>query len=174
MRYRIAGVQEESIINGWGIRYVIFVQGCPHRCGGCHNPGTWDYEGGDLVSFDDLIGCIRRNTLLDGVTFSGGEPFVYASKLAYLAQEIKKIGLNVITYTGYTFEVLYSGANVKNGWMSLLESSDYLIDGRFEIAQKVLDLDFRGSSNQRILDLRASLESGKAVEYTGHRYFFKY
>lgn len=163
MKLKIAGTVNDSIVDGPGIRFTIFTQGCPHRCEGCHNPQTHDFNGGSMVDTEDLFQKIKSNPLLDGVTFSGGEPFCQAQALAVLGREIKKIGLNVITYTGYSFEELYENRR-QNGWGELLDTTDYLIDGRFILDEKDWQIKFRGSRNQRYLDCRASLEAGKAVE----------
>ena len=163
MKIRIAGTVNDSIVDGVGIRFTIFTQGCPHHCKGCHNPETHDFNGGYDVDSAELLEKIKDNPLLDGVTFSGGEPFMQADGLADLAVEIKKLGLNIITYTGFTFEELYENRD-KNGWGRLLEMSDYLIDGKFEIDKKDWEIKFRGSSNQRYLDCAASLAQGRAVE----------
>ncbi|MBE6862121.1 MAG: anaerobic ribonucleoside-triphosphate reductase activating protein [Ruminococcus sp.] len=163
MKLRIAGTVNDSIVDGPGIRFTIFTQGCPHRCEGCHNPQTHDFEGGSIVDTDELWKKTEANPLLDGVTFSGGEPFCQAEALAELGRKIQAAGLNVITYTGYEFEQLYENRE-KNGWGELLAVTDILIDGRFELDKKDWNIKFRGSSNQRYLDCKASLESGKAVE----------
>lgn len=163
MELKIAGIVNDSIVDGPGIRFTIFTQGCPHRCEGCHNPQTHDFDGGEIVDTEELLKKIKGNPLLDGVTFSGGEPFCQAQALAALGREIKKIGLNVITYTGYSFEELYEN-RYRNGWIELLKITDYLIDGRFILAEKDWHIKFRGSRNQRYLDCGASLETGKAVE----------
>ena len=104
MKLRIAGTVNDSIVDGPGIRFTIFTQGCPHHCEGCHNPQTHDFNGGEIVEADEIIEKIKKNPLLDGVTFSGGEPFCQAETLADIGKEIKSLGLNVITYTGYTFD----------------------------------------------------------------------
>ena len=163
MKLRIAGTVNDSIVDGTGIRFTIFTQGCPHHCRGCHNPETHDFNGGKVIDTAELLEKIKGNPLLDGVTFSGGEPFMQADALADLAVEIKKLGLNIITYTGFTFEELFENRD-KNGWGRLLEMSDYLIDGKFEIDKKDWEIKFRGSSNQRYLDCRKSLAEGRAVE----------
>ena len=163
MELKIAGTVNDSIVDGPGIRFTIFTQGCPHRCEGCHNPQTHDFDGGSLVDTGELLQRIKSNPLLDGVTFSGGEPFCQAKALAELGREIKKTGLNIITYTGYSFEELYENRH-QNGWSELLDTTDYLIDGRFILAEKDWHIKFRGSRNQRYLDCHASLDAGKAVE----------
>lgn len=163
MELRIAGTANDSIVDGPGIRFTVFTQGCPHHCEGCHNPQTHDFSGGEVVDTDELLEKIKANPLLDGVTFSGGEPFCQAQALASLGSEIKKLGLDIVTYTGYDFEELYENRD-KNGWGELLAVTDFLIDGRFELAKKDWTSRFRGSSNQRYLDCQASLSSGKSVE----------
>ena len=163
MKLRIAGTVNDSIVDGEGIRFTIFVQGCPHHCEGCQNPQTHDFNSGTLADTDDLIKKIKENPLLDGVTFSGGEPFCQARILADMGRKIKSMGLDIVTYTGYTFEELYADKN-KNGWGELLSVTDYLVDGKFILALKSYDIKFRGSTNQRYLDCQKSLESGKPVE----------
>ncbi len=167
MELRIAGLVNESIVDGPGLRYAVFTQGCPHGCEGCHNPQTHSFEGGSLADTDDIFKDILKDPLLDGVTFSGGEPFCQCAPLADLARKIhSKGGMNVISYTGYTFEYLISHADEKNGFMQLLENCDYIIDGRFELDKRSLELKFRGSGNQRFIDVKRSLESKKAVALT--------
>lgn len=164
MELRIAGIENDSIVDGPGVRLTVFVQGCPHRCPGCHNPQTHDFEGGTVTDTDILLQKILENPLLDGVTFSGGEPFCQAPALAALGKEIRSAGLNLITYTGYTYEELTKNATPENGYQALLDVSDYLVDGPFLEAQKSYLLHFRGSSNQRFLDLAATRASGVPTE----------
>jgi len=163
MELRIAGTVNDSIVDGPGIRFTIFTQGCPHNCKGCHNPQTHDFNGGTVVDTDELLAKISGNPLLDGVTFSGGEPFCQAEALSFIGRQIKELGLNIVTYTGYTFEQLWKG-HEENGWQKLLEETDILIDGPFILEQKNWEIHFRGSTNQRCLDCQASLREGKAVE----------
>lgn len=163
MDLKIAGTVNDSIVDGPGMRFTIFTQGCPHHCEGCHNPQTHDFSGGKLADTDQLLMKIRENPLLDGVTFSGGEPFCQAEALAEMGAEIKKMGLTIITYTGYDFEELYEKRS-QNSWGKLLEVTDILIDGKFILAKKDWNIRFRGSSNQRYIDCQASLKAGKAVE----------
>lgn len=138
MKLRIAGTVNDSIVDGPGIRFTIFTQGCPHHCEGCHNPQTHDFNGGEIVEADEIIEKIKKNPLLDGVTFSGGEPFCQAETLADIGKEIKSLGLNVITYTGYTFDEIYENRD-KNHWNELLSVTDFLIDGKFILQQKGLE-----------------------------------
>ncbi len=160
---KIAGINKESIVDGPGIRLVVYTQGCKHNCVGCHNPETHTFKGGQLVSIDEILDSIKENPLIDGVTFSGGEPFEQAEKIAILGEKIKKLGLNVVTYTGYTYEEIIDKVDIKPGWNKLLYITDILIDGKFDIDKKSMQLKFRGSSNQRIINVKKTLESGKIV-----------
>lgn len=161
---RIAGTVNDSIVDGPGIRFAIFTQGCPHHCVGCHNPHTHDFEAGELVALESLLDKIKSNPLLDGVTYSGGEPFCQAEQLYNLGVEIKKLGMNIVTYTGYTFEYLTEHANSQNFYKELLSVTDYLVDGPFELDKRDILLKFKGSSNQRIINVRKSLTEKKVVE----------
>lgn len=171
-KLRVSGIIEESIVDGPGIRFVIFSQGCHHNCAGCHNPTTHDLNGGYDITIDDIIAKIQKNPLLSGVTFSGGEPFLQAEAFSKLAEKVHSLGLNVVTYTGYTMEqfLSYSAGNYvdkhlkDNYWKNLLENTDILIDGPFILEKKSLLIKFRGSSNQRIIDPKKSLELNKIVE----------
>lgn len=163
MILKISGIANDSIVDGPGIRFTVFTQGCPHHCEGCHNPQTHNPDGGEDRDTADLLEKIKANPLLDGVTFSGGEPFMQSEILAYFGREIKSLGLNIVTYTGFTFEELYCNRD-KNGWGELLEVTDYLVDGPFILEKKDWKIKFRGSSNQRYIDCQASLAAGRAVE----------
>lgn len=167
---RIAGIEEESIVDGPGIRLVVFTQGCSHKCKGCHNPKTHNYAGGYDMDINDIINMVKSNPLLDGITISGGEPFEQALYASQLAKKVKELGLNVITYTGYTFEEIMSNLINNDGYRELLLETDILIDGRFEITQRDLTLPFRGSSNQRIIDVKNSIISKEIVLYRGENY----
>ncbi len=158
---QIAGIVKESIVDGPGFRFVVFTQGCKHHCPGCHNPNTHSFEGGTSISVDSLFEQIGKNPLLDGITLSGGEPFEQAEACAELASRAHKAGLTVMTYTGYTFEVIRDGS--RDGWKSLLEETDILVDGPFELDKKNLLLKFRGSENQRIIDVKKSLANKTVV-----------
>jgi anaerobic ribonucleoside-triphosphate reductase activating protein len=148
---RIAGIEPESVVDGEGIRYVVFVQGCPHRCPGCHNPETHPFDGGRVADIEDLFAEICENPLLKGVTFSGGEPFCQPKPLAELARRVHGIGLDVTTYTGYLYEDLL---NMQDPDVAdLLAQTDTLIDGPFIPEERDLTLSFRGSRNQRIIKL---------------------
>ena len=152
---RLAGMEEESIVDGPGLRFVVFVQGCPHHCPGCHNPQTHDFAGGTTVSAADILARFDEDPLLAGMTLSGGEPFCQAAPLCGLAAGVRARGKNVVTYSGYTLEQLEAMARTDPDVRRLLELTDLLVDGPFIEAQRDLDLLFRGSANQRLLDLRA-------------------
>ncbi|MBQ9932138.1 MAG: radical SAM protein [Firmicutes bacterium] len=132
---------------------MIVVQGCPHRCEGCHNPQTHDFSGGNEVSAETILSEIKSDPLLSGVTFSGGEPFCQAEALAELAKEIHALGLDLMVYSGWTLEQLQEKAKKEEGVKALLEQTDILVDGPFILAERDLELDFRGSRNQRVLYL---------------------
>ena len=161
---RIAGIVNESIVDGPGIRLVVFTQGCNHHCSGCHNPHTHSFEGGTLVDVNDIIKRVKSNPLLDGITLSGGEPFEQAEALSELVQKVKSMGHNIMTYTGYTFEYILQNKDKLKGWDKLIKETDILVDGRFEIGKKSMVLKFRGSKNQRIIDVKDSLASNSIVE----------
>lgn len=161
---RIAGIIRESIVDGPGIRFVVFSQGCTHKCKGCHNPETHDVKSGYEISINRILEEIKKDPLISGVTFSGGDPFLQAKEFSDLAKKIHKLGLNIITYTGYTIEQLVNGFNEHTYWKELLLHTDTLIDGPFILEKKSLMLRFRGSENQRIIDPQKSIEKGYAVE----------
>ena len=160
---RLAGVVRESIVDGPGLRFTVFCQGCPHGCEGCHNPATHDFEGGYDCEISKIIAAVDENPLLDGVTFSGGEPMCQPEAFTVLAEELKKRNLNIMVYTGYTYEELLRLAETRPAVGKLLKLTDYLVDGRFILAQRDLTLPFRGSTNQRILDMKQTLAAGKPV-----------
>ena len=159
---RISGIVEESIVDGPGIRLVVFTQGCKHNCKDCHNRHTHDFDGGYDIVIDDIIDLVKANPLLDGITLSGGDPFEQVLACNNLAIKVKELGLNVITYTGYTFEQIMKNIEHKE----LLLNTDILIDGKFEISNKDLTLPFRGSKNQRIIDVKKSIYNN-TIELVG-------
>lgn len=160
MNIRVAGIVNDSIVDGPGLRLTVFTQGCPHHCLGCHNPQSHDFDGGEICDTDLILQVVRDNILLDGITLSGGEPFVQAEACAAIAKGAHELGLNVWCYSGYTFEKLLTGGAEK---LELLKNIDILVDGPFMIAQKTMNARFRGSSNQRIVDVPASLRAGKTI-----------
>ncbi len=159
VQLRVAGVIEESIVDGPGLRFVLFLQGCPIHCPGCQNPQTWDPDGGTPVAADKVLARILADPLIHGVTFSGGEPFEQAEALLPLACALKERGYDLLAFTGYTLEALLKRPSCR----ALLEKLDLLVDGPFLEAEKSLDLRFRGSRNQRIINMPATRENGWAV-----------
>ena len=164
MKIRISGTVNDSIVDGPGLRFTIFTQGCPHHCEGCHNPQTHSFDGGYDTDTDEILNKILENPLLDGVTFSGGEPFCQAKPLFELGKKIKENNLSIIIYTGYTFEYLLKNASSENYYYELLSIGDYLIDGKFEKDKQSYLLNFKGSSNQKILDLKHSMDKKMPIE----------
>ncbi len=160
---RIAGTQRDSIVDGPGIRYVIFTQGCPHHCAGCHNPQTHDFEGGEVADVEAILKEIFENRLVGGVTFSGGEPFCQADALVPIAEMLKARGKHLMIYTGYLLEELQKMPN--EGVQKLLELADILVDGPFVLAQRNLTLPYRGSENQRVIDMVQTRATGEVVFY---------
>ena len=160
---RIAGVVKESIVDGPGIRYVVFAQGCPHNCEGCHNETALDFEGGYECELQIIEIDIARNPLLSGVTFSGGEPFSQPEAFFELATRLKKKDLDIMIYTGYTYEELIELSKENGAINGLLALTDTLVDGRFILAERDLSLKFKGSSNQRYIDMNATRARGTLV-----------
>lgn len=156
---RIAGVIHESIVDGPGVRFVVFAQGCIHGCPGCHNPETWDPAGGEEWSVRELFKVIRRSPAkVKGLTLSGGEPFLQARQMADLASLAHQRGLDVVTYTGYVYEDLMEMADTDTDIASLLEETDILVDGPYVEALKDISLRFRGSANQRVIEFHRSAQ----------------
>jgi len=155
-KIRVAGLTDDSIVDGKGFRFVIFTQGCLHHCKGCHNPETWDMNGGTLMDIDEIKEKIARNGLLDGITFSGGDPFYQSDACANLAKWAKERGLNIWAYTGFLYEELLKMPEVKD----FLDLVDVLVDGPFILEEKSLLLNFRGSKNQRVIDLNETKKTG--------------
>lgn len=162
-KLRIAGTVNDSIVDGPGIRYTIFTQGCPHHCLGCHNPQTHDFAGGQDADVEKILDEIFKNPILSGVTFSGGEPFCQAEALVPIAEAIKEKGKHLMIYTGYLLEHLQKMESA--GVQRLLELADVIVDGPFILAEKNLTLSYRGSENQRVIDMVKTRKSGEVVLY---------
>jgi len=159
---RLSGITPESFVDGPGLRYVIFTQGCPHQCPHCQNPETWDKDGGKEYSVRQVNRLLKQQKKTkQGVTFSGGEPFLQAVELAEVAQAAHQIGWDVVTYTGFTYEELIEDAN--EGVKALLYATDLLIDGKYIHALRDIGLKFRGSSNQRLIDAVQTRKKGRVV-----------
>lgn len=150
---RVQAVVAESIVDGPGVRFVVFTQGCPHGCPACHSPQTHDPAGGYETTADELIATLARdageNPLLTGVTISGGEPFLHAAELLPFARAVRARGLDLWIYTGYTLEELLARGDA--GELALLAEADALVDGRFDASRRTLERPFVGSANQRIV-----------------------
>jgi anaerobic ribonucleoside-triphosphate reductase activating protein len=159
---RLSGITQESLVDGPGLRYVIFTQGCPHECPRCQNPETWDISAGKEFSVKQVIRLLKQQKKTKrGLTFSGGEPFLQAAELAEVAQAARETGWDVVTYTGFTYEELIADNN--DGVKALLSASDILIDGKYIHELRNTKLQFRGSSNQRIIDVSATQKKGRIV-----------
>lgn len=165
MEIRIAGTVEDSIVDGPGLRFVVFTQGCPHHCDGCHNPETHDFAGGKVTTTDALFEQCMENPLCSGVTFSGGEPFCQAEALYELGSRFKSAGKHLMCYSGWTFEELLAKAQREESVGKLLSIADVLVDGKFDISKRSLSLQYRGSSNQRLINVQESLKTGTTVVY---------
>ena len=159
---KIAGTVNDSVVDGEGYRFTIFTQGCPHNCIGCHNPQTHDFDGGHVEDTDDILETVLDNPLLQGVTFSGGEPFCQPEPLADLARKLHQHGLDVWSYTGYTIEQLLKGTPQQ---VELLKELDVLVDGPYQEWKRDISLSFRGSSNQRVIDVQKTLKEDHIVLY---------
>ena len=162
MKIRLAAdLQTDSIVDGLGIRTVIWTQGCSHNCAYCHNPSTHDFNGGELVELDDVLDALEDLSGQDGITLSGGDPFFQSKQCAELAKKARELGMNVWAYTGFMYEDLIKSN--KKEVLEFLFQIDVLIDGKFEINKKSLDCPFRGSYNQRIIDVKKSLENKELI-----------
>lgn len=158
MLIRVAGIQQDSIVDGKGLRFVVFTQGCPHRCRGCHNPETHTLCGGEMMEVKGIIARMDANPLCDGLTLSGGEPFLQPFACAEIAKAARARGMNVWCYTGYTLQELEEYVPYAE---VLLRKVDVLVDGRYAQELRSLNLDYRGSSNQRVIDMNAYRSTGK-------------
>ena len=172
MQIRLAApIQIDSVVDGEGIRAVIWAQGCPHNCLGCHNPGTHDFKGGYLEDVETLKKEIDSLEGQDGITFSGGDPLMQIDACLELAKHSKKRGLNVWCYTGFTFEQLLIMSKTNNALVELLNNIDVLVDGKFDLAKKSFEAPFRGSTNQRVLDCKESIKQQIPIEIEEYIYY---
>lgn len=173
-RIRIYGLVPDSIVDGPGLRYSIFVQGCAHNCKGCHNPESQPFDGGTMMEIGDICEDILGNKLISGVTFSGGEPFDQPEACAKIAEHLKAGGKDIWAYTGYLFEDLLartarlgrSESDSGNSILEFLKNIDVLVDGPFVDSLHSYDLKWRGSSNQRLIDVPKTLKEGRVVEWS--------
>lgn len=160
MKIRLASpITIDSVVDGKGLRTVIWCQGCPHNCEGCHNPDTQNFSAGFEQEVDELVASILKVQLQSGVTFSGGEPMMQPASCAAVAEQLKAKGVNIWCYTGFTFEEVIK----KPDCVEFLQYIDVLIDGKFDLALKSYDLVFKGSANQRVIDVQESLRQGSIV-----------
>ncbi|MBB3172116.1 anaerobic ribonucleoside-triphosphate reductase activating protein [Parvibacter caecicola] len=163
MTVRVFGTAQDSIVDGPGLRYALFVQGCSHHCEGCHNAKSWPAEGGTLMTLGQILEQVHGNGLVRSVTLSGGEPFEQPEPLAVLAAQLKGEGYNLWSYSGYTYEQLQAMAAERPAVGELLAQLDVLVDGPFRKDLKSLGLLYRGSANQRLVDMPATLAAGEVV-----------
>lgn len=164
---RIAGLYNDSIVDGPGLRFVVFTQGCLFACKNCHNADTWAVNGGYLIEMDEIVSKWRKNKLIDGITLSGGDPLFQSSKSLYLLRKAKETGLNVTVYSGDVYEKLIKDKDPDV--VSIINEADYLIDGPYVDKLRDLTLLYRGSSNQRIIDLVKSRKEGKVILFDEHQ-----
>lgn len=159
MKIRLSGICRESCVDGQGLRYVVFTQGCKHNCVGCHNPETHDFSGGYEADTDEIITDFSKDKLLRGVTVSGGDPMEQPEALLDLAKKVKALKKTVWVYTGYKYEELVAkNDSVIN---EILGTIDVLVDGRFMIKLHKEGLRYRGSTNQRLIDCKRTRQSGE-------------
>lgn len=169
MKIRLASpLQSDSIVDGEGIRTVVWTQGCLHNCPSCHNPSTHDLNGGTEYELEDILKEIDKLEFQDGITLSGGDPFFQAEASSIIAKHAKAKGLNVWAYTGYTYEQLLSISKKNKNIKDLLDNIDVLIDGKFELANRSLDAKYRGSTNQRVINVQESLKKNKIIIRNGY------
>ena len=165
-----ADLQTDSIVDGPGLRAVLWTQGCSHHCKGCQNPQTWDFNGGGLVPIKMVKEAIDELEYQDGVTFSGGDPMFQPEACNIIADYCKKKGLNIWVYTGFTYEELITLSKKKPIYMDFLSKIDVLVDGKFILEERDLSLLFRGSRNQRLIDVPKTLEAGQVVLFDENKY----
>ena len=170
IRLAVPYIQKDSIVDGEGIRSVIWTQGCPHHCFGCHNPETHDFDGGTLVEIEKLKKEIDKLEGQDGITFSGGDPMFQVEACNIIAEHCLKKGLNIWVYTGFTYEEIMKLAEKKPVYLDFLKKIDVLVDGRFIEKERDLNLLFRGSANQRLIDIPKTLKSGEIVLFDEDKY----
>ena len=165
-----ADLQPDSTVDGPGLRTVIWTQGCAHHCKGCQNPQTWDSAGGALVPISLVLEEIDKLEYQTGITFSGGDPMYQPEACNKIAEYCKEKGLNVWTYTGFTFEEIMKLSQKKPIYLDFLSNIDVLVDGRFVQEELDLSILFRGSRNQRLIDVQKTLKEGKIVLFDEHAY----
>lgn len=165
-----ADLQTDSIVDGPGLRAVLWTQGCGHHCKGCQNPGTWDFEGGGLVPIEMVKEAISELEYHTGLTFSGGDPMFQPKACLEIARYAKSLGLDIWVYTGFTFEELLKMSKTNPIYLDFLKEIDVLVDGKFILEQRDLSILFRGSRNQRLIDIKRTLESGNITLFDENEY----
>lgn len=172
MQIRLAApLQIDSVVDGEGIRAVIWTQGCPHNCPLCHNPQTHDFKGGYLEDIDNLKKEIDSLEGQDGITFSGGDPLMQIDACLELAKHCQSRGLKVWCYTGFTFEELLKMCEHNKKLVELLSNIDVLVDGKFVLEKKSFEVLFRGSTNQRVLDCKESIKEHLPIDIEEYKYY---
>ncbi|MDR0985798.1 MAG: anaerobic ribonucleoside-triphosphate reductase activating protein [Mycoplasmataceae bacterium] len=161
---RLSGIAPQSLVNGQGLRKVYFSQGCTHHCKGCFNPETWSFKDGQLFDINKLVDTLKDESYLDGVTFSGGDPLQQAEPFSYLAEKVKQLGMNIWCYTGYTWNQVVELMSKDKYVNKLIRHLDIIVDGIFVESLKDDKLKYRGSSNQRIIDVQQTLKDKKITE----------
>lgn len=169
MEIKIAGIERHSSVNGPGVRYVLFTQGCPHHCPGCQNKDTWEIKGGVRYDTKDIINDILLTKYIDGVTLSGGDPLYQAKPILEIVKALKEHNINIWCYTGWTYEQIYSLQALSTA-KDILSYVDVLVDGPFIQELYASDLLYKGSSNQRLIDCKSSREKGHVVLATSFDY----
>ena len=165
-----ADLQEDSIVDGPGLRTVIWTQGCSHKCKGCHNKSTWDFKGGALVPLSEVKKALDEIENQDGITFSGGDPMFQPHACLELAKYCKNKGYNIWLYTGFTYEELIKMSEKDTVYKDILKYIDVLVDGRFILKEKDLSYLFRGSRNQRLIDIPNTLKENKIILFNESEY----
>ena len=165
-----ADLQTDSIVDGPGLRAVLWTQGCAHHCEGCQNPQTWDFNGGGLIPIDTVLEAIDELEYQTGLTFSGGDPMYQPDACNEIAEYAKKKGLDIWVYTGFTYEEILKMSEKKPIYKEFLKKIDVLVDGKFKLKERDLNLLFRGSANQRLIDVKKSLKKGKVILVDEHKY----
>ena len=161
---RIAGTVQDSIVDGPGLRFTVFTQGCPHKCEGCHNPNTHDESAGELRPVAEIIEEMRGNPLTDGLTLSGGEPFLQPEGCLALGKAAAESGLTIWIFSGFNYEELVEMGTRDENVAALLDITHVLVDGRFLIGERSLELKWKGSKNQRVIDMVKTREMGSIKE----------
>lgn len=164
MTIRLAApLQSDSVVDGFGVRTVIWTQGCSHNCPFCQNPQTHDFEGGALFDIEDILEELDNLENQDGITLSGGDPLFQIDAVTIVAKHAQEIGLNVWCYTGFTYEQILKLGEKNHKYLEFLNYLDVLVDGKFDNNKKDLNLLFRGSSNQRLINMKETLKNNRVI-----------